>query len=577
MDELNSKNISNRKVDVVLQVQRILELFSRPGGATVKEVCRELEIDQRTFYRRKDDLEKMDVPLECRSDPDSATNGKRWYVRKDGNDYTHEIKVYLTPAEKMYFRTLVQKNSFNNEIEKSLFDKLNKAVFHDANPNESKLFVEDNEIKSNESLYRRTDPFTDIVDAMENNYAVTLSVWNPKYNIKGLPEDFSDDDFKDKYVEPYALASRHGKTYLLGNAAVNGKFHVLCMPMPEINHVKIQNRQTFLIPKDFSISQFMDRWFPKKENVEIKIRIDNDEAHRISQCEWYDNQHAVIYFDNQVVSFATNQVERVKQTILSLGSKAEILEPEWLRTEVESELKKAQNLYKGFPEYTEAWHNYIDLDINEETNRSILQKRLVTNTIGYRLDMKWWRAQLEKHMTTSIFNFRRISNFCDLLQLNSNPDSKPAYPIHHLRLKDSFVERSHPSFVSFIVYKEKVYLEYAMGKEINGGVTGNIADGFSKMISAYRKRMENWWSDSNDCYGKKILSACGVEKENFEKYSSGFSVLLTGIKSIDPEIARQLTETGKLFDEIPAAAVLFRHGKKENSKEFIESVVFGKF
>ena len=543
---------NSQRIDVILQTQRIIEMFSRAQGASVKEVCRELEINERTFYRRIDDLTKMDIPITNKGDPDAATNGKRWYIVEG---YKNEVRLFLTPAEKMLLRQLVYKATPANEIEKSLSDKINKAVLHDTN--DVNFAVSENDMEQQEVVSDEED-FENLTKAIELKRRITFGGVSSD-DVIGLSKRVHFW-FLDAKFEPYTFVKK-GKEYLvIGNAVTDEGNFIVGVKLNDFGAVKILMDEPFVVPEDYDVQAFMDKWFYDKRSTHIKLAVDNDVAEKISFEKWFDNKSVELFFDCQVIEFDTRMLDDAKKLILSFGSKVKVLEPRSLVKNIAREVAATSSLYEKNAVPKCSYKHRVVVTGNFENASFISFGRHTTNYALYNYYLTWWRAILKLEEEDAR----------ELLRIGDGEEGLPVWPMGLFYKADGHMKhRIVPQ--SIILYKNRIFLEYPMKREISGKLDW--------LVEIEDDLKEEWWHDSSPCKMRYIFRRIlkYPEDERWEPYKKMHpEILLTGIDKIDPEIAAELNEKGTILGHIPAASFLYTRTHNADGTDTVSCHFYGK-
>ena len=545
----------SQRIDVIVQTNRIIEMFSRAQGASVKEVCRELEINERTFYRRIDDLEKMDIPLFTKADPDAATSGKRWYVQ-DG--YQNEVRLFLTPAEKMLLRQLVYKAFPGNQIEKSLSEKINEAVLHDANS--VNFAITENQLEQKEVI-KDEDSFKKISKAIELKKRINFGGINSS-DAFGIPKDVKFF-FKDCSFEPYSFISHGFRSYLFGKVISKAGEFITGVHVNSMGIITILDEK-FSVPDDYSVDELIKKWLCSSKVTHIKLSVDHKLADMITYQKWFDHICVEWYFDRRIIEFDTNQLEDAVQLFLSLGSAVKVLEPRSLVKRMKREVDKTALQYSNRRLPPCAYkHRVVIRPGKFERESCISLGRHTTNYALYELYPDWWRQilRLENPQAT------------ELLRLSDSKDGLPMYPMKLLfEMTGPASHRVIP--LSAIGYRDRILLEYPMLREITGNLE-SLTDAFDKPYGF----ISDWWHDDDKCKMRWLFrNVLNIpEDERWAPYKKNPPIaLITGIDYIDEKIARELNENGTVLGHIPAVAIVFRHTPDADGTDTVTCNVYGK-
>ena len=93
------------RIDAETFLFDIIDLMLRPQGASVQEVCTQLDCQRTTFYRYHKKMTAYGIPVQAREDYDGNTNSKRWYINEE--DYKRTLPVRFDHVERMMMRTVL--------------------------------------------------------------------------------------------------------------------------------------------------------------------------------------------------------------------------------------------------------------------------------------------------------------------------------------------------------------------------------------------------------------------------------------------------------------------------------------
>ena len=119
---------------------------------------------------------------------------------------------------------------------------------------------------------------------------------------------------------------------------------------------RIQNLEstdeTFVMPEDFSIDDFMKSSFGvfQGQPVKVRVRFAPDIADYIREKIWHETQQIEVQDDGSIIFEAeVAGIDEIKFWILKWGAKARVLEPEALRDAVRTEAELMAGIYAGNP------------------------------------------------------------------------------------------------------------------------------------------------------------------------------------------------------------------------------------
>lgn len=557
-------NSNTQRIDVIVQLQKMIEMMSRSQGASIKEICNELECNERTFYRRKDDLLKMEIPLFCRGDPDAATSGKRWYIDKN---YDQEpVTIFLTPAEKILLRKLIYKKSYSSEMEQKLCDKINKAVLHDISNQNFQIL--DNNFDTSEMIDSDKN-LNLITNAMEQKYRLKISAYCTNGQLFGLEDTYH---FSDKLFEPYTYLQKEDQLFVMGKIygiylksmenltkeeqqkkRNDGQY--CCLYVNSIGKCEKLPEEKFKIPVEFDCEKISSELFTSFEQTEIEFSADQALIDSLLRQKWFNLMDVNYLYDRQVFKMKTSDLNQAKSLFLSFGSNIKILKPESFANEIKQELEFTKLQYEETENILPQWSHKNEIELPEDSELISFGKHKTNNAL-YRYYKTWWRSILsmdKEPLYSSIFKIYKSG------------------PVAPMFIVDQ-IQEDHNKWLysTAIPFEDRVFLEYPCNRTISN-IDKELLSEIYKIVS------ENWWSDVEKCQLRYILN----RNEKWQPFQELYKknppyILLTGVDYIDSEIAREITETGKL-DGVPVAALLIKNYQNGNGTNTIASYLYANF
>ena len=138
-------------------------------------------------------------------------------------------------------------------------------------------------------------------------------------------------------MAPYQVWFYDGSFYLLGHCSLANEIRIFALDRIKMLHTTDED---FDIPSDFDFDALMQKSFGIFQGpvVRIKVWFDKDIAGYISEKVWHSSQRIHEQIDGSVIFEAeVSGTDEVKFWVMSWGSKALVLEPEFLREEIRSE------------------------------------------------------------------------------------------------------------------------------------------------------------------------------------------------------------------------------------------------
>ncbi|MCP4687805.1 MAG: WYL domain-containing protein, partial [Desulfobacterales bacterium] len=146
-------------------------------------------------------------------------------------------------------------------------------------------------------------------------------------------------------VAPYKIWYFNGAFYLIGYCRLRDDIRIFAL-----DRIKSLERteETFEAPADFDAEEFMRASFGvfQGEPVHVKVRFAPEIGGFISEKIWHASQKLYSMEDGSVIFEAdVAGVKEIKFWIMTWGAKAEVLEPESLRRDIQREAAEMTVLY----------------------------------------------------------------------------------------------------------------------------------------------------------------------------------------------------------------------------------------
>lgn len=399
-------NMESNRTDVQIKTLRMVELMSRPRGASSKEVCSELNCTSRTFYRNLERLQNMGVPYYDKDDYDGATNSKRWFVPENAVVNT---QFFLTAEERLFLRMILEQNrniSKNKDLTNSLLSKMNKGIFHDIDDRNYDLKIKDY-AEYPSFYYDDNEPL--FIDALENHKALTFTsadFFIPSEKEKGMVVIQKLKVLQKNFVfEPYTIVFQNdtinNRLCCIGCVKGDGvDTSIECIDISSIKDLKIL-KSTFTIPDEYDAKGWKKVFFPiLKEKIHLVM--DYSTLLTFMGQSWFCNQEYIKVLGQYHLFFEADPI-RVKKLILSYGRHIHVVEPKELADSVKREYQGAMRYYeKGSDDAVQENKYFIKLKA-ENTH-------LNDNTCEDDISNSMWKTSLYKliddgQLDKSIFNF----------------------------------------------------------------------------------------------------------------------------------------------------------------------------
>jgi len=315
---------------------RIIQtLISSRRGKSAAELAEGLECHPRTIYRDLEALQVAGFPIYT-----ERVEGKNLWSLLDTVKHQIPIPFSLTELMALYFSSDMLKvfkdTVFYDSLE-SLFQKIKTTI-----PPESVKYLKNVEQTLHLGLkpYKKYGKFKEIINRV-NDAAIN------KKSIEIVYYTMSRKKESKRKVDPYKVWFFNGTFYLIGRCHVRGEVRIFALDRIKMHH---QTNDTFEIPEDFSLKDFMSSSFGVFQGAPVKVRVwfSADVAGYIKEKIWHESQKIEDQGDGSIIFEAeVAGTEEIKFWVLNWGSKAEVYEPETLRDEIRVEAQAVLEKYRG--------------------------------------------------------------------------------------------------------------------------------------------------------------------------------------------------------------------------------------
>lgn len=295
------------------RVFEILYILLNREKISSKELAEKFEVSVRTIYRDIEIISGAGIPI-C------MTQGRNGGISLLEN-FTLDKQV-LTESEKKDMLMAIQSlNSFNKESVKSIFSKL------------SSLFGE------NQRDYIKID-YSGWENTIEKQFELSKEaiLLNKRLSFNYISTK-GEKTYRE--VEPYVLWFKSKAWYL--KCFCLEKNEIRLFRLSRITNIRILNENINLAKLDESIL-IEEKKQIQSEKVKIKLKIDSSQEYRVKddfleQDISYDNDK------NLIVTLNFPENEWLYGYILSYGSFATVIEPEYIVENIKKRLQKNLNNY----------------------------------------------------------------------------------------------------------------------------------------------------------------------------------------------------------------------------------------
>ncbi|MEF8941547.1 MAG: WYL domain-containing transcriptional regulator [Desulfohalobiaceae bacterium] len=321
----------------LLKVLRAVELMSRPGGATIQDLAKDLELDRRSVYRLRDTMEALFFPIY--EDRDADGRRMRWkikseYLAKLPNvslpeltlNFPEIMALCLLKGEAGIYRgTEVQKHADR------AFSKLGQLLPDNVNTQMGRL----------EELFRPVAKFSKDYSGKEEIIELLAQAMIKRKECRVEYFAFQDEQTKMYRIHPLCFFEHEGGLYLFVRVARYENIRVLAVE--RIEDLELLEAG-FEYPEDFRPDAILKDTFNLTLNdpLEARVWISGDQAKYVTERRFFEDQRIEEQEDGSIiVHLKTSGRYDVKRWVLGFGADAALLEPEDLRLEIRDELQRA--------------------------------------------------------------------------------------------------------------------------------------------------------------------------------------------------------------------------------------------
>jgi predicted DNA-binding transcriptional regulator YafY len=303
----------------------IQTLITSRIGKSVSELSADLHCHTRTVYRDLEALHAAGFPVYT-----DRVGGKNLWCFLDTAKHSIPIPFSLPELMALYFS-------------RGMMGVLKDTVFYDS------LVTLFEKIKTT-----LPDEYIEYLGQVEKSLAVRSNPHTRYGQLRSIIDKVSEAAIRKKYIRidyyamsrrkktrrkvaPYKIWFFDGTFYLIGHCGLREDIRIFAMD-------RIQNfeptDETFEMPSDFNIDDFMKSSFGvfQGEPVKVRIRFAADSADYIREKIWHATQQIEAQNDGSIIFEAeVAGIDEIKFWILKWGASARVLEPESLRHAIRAE------------------------------------------------------------------------------------------------------------------------------------------------------------------------------------------------------------------------------------------------
>jgi predicted DNA-binding transcriptional regulator YafY len=305
---------------------RMLILLKSRGRMKTSELSELLEVDERMIRKYKSDLEMAGIYIDS-------------YSGKDGglelNDIDYLINMNITPGEFMAIESAEKQLKDTGYIYlnnyKSLKEKIQLAY---GNKSDAIPYIACERQWNKMSEDRKM--------SIDFNAAIILKnkIWIKYFSL-------SRGEVSERVIHPYYIINRNGALYF--TAYCEKSRMIKDFKFSRVRDYKLLNVK-FIMDDSFKIDEYMENVFGmfKGDTINLKMKVKKPMSYIVSETCWVDNQKITWLEDESIIFEAEMKgIEEIISWILSLGDKAEVLDPENLADEIKVKAKGIINQYNN--------------------------------------------------------------------------------------------------------------------------------------------------------------------------------------------------------------------------------------
>ena len=324
--------------DQLARQWRIIQtLISSRSGKSVGDLAAILECHTRTVYRDLEALQAAGFPVYT-----ERAGGKNLWCLLESARHSIPIPFSLPELMALYFsRGMmgVLKDTVFYDSLVTLYEKI-KATLPDEYIAYLDRVAESLTVKS--KPHPPYGPLRSIIDKVSEAAILKKYIWIDYYALSRKKKT-------RRKVAPYKIWFFDGTFYLIGHCGLRQDIRIFAMD--RIRNLESTD-ETFVMPEDFNIDDFMKSSFGvfQGQPVKVRVRFAPDIADYIREKIWHETQQIEVQDDGSIIFEAeVAGIDEIKFWILKWGAKARVLEPEALRDAVRTEAELMAGIYAGNP------------------------------------------------------------------------------------------------------------------------------------------------------------------------------------------------------------------------------------
>jgi predicted DNA-binding transcriptional regulator YafY len=320
---------------------RLIDLLSRPGGATKKEIAELSGTGKRQVDRALNSIQNMGIPVY--DDKPEGVREKSWFIEER---YTRKLPNMTVPELGFTLPELFILCFFKGSS--SIFQNTEISRYADSSFSKLKSFASDkmqDVFERMESAFISRERFAKNYSGLEDLLMDILGAIISRKPCTIHYNSFRSSAVKEYQVHPLHLFENDGGLYLM--AEIEESCQIFTFAIERIKTVTIREK-TFVYPPDFDAAKFLNQSFGifMDEFFDCSIWFSADVARYITERTWSDNQTITKKAGGSIIlTMQTYGWADVKRWVLSFGRDARVVAPDTLKTEILEEIRQTTALY----------------------------------------------------------------------------------------------------------------------------------------------------------------------------------------------------------------------------------------
>ena len=299
-------------------------LLLNPEGMSAMELARALDVTRRTVYRDVDFLCEQKIPI-------WQENG-RFGITRAGYQATVQFSFHeaiaLVLAGLLLSRTIDERNPH-------VMTALRKLAKTLPRPFAAHLKRAADRVQTHADGGRQVAVLEGLAEGWAANQKVLIGYRSPRSGA-----------LRERTLSPYALEPTPSGIYVIGHDDWSDEIRTFKLDRLE---TAVVLSQTFEVPETFDLEAHLAsgwRIMAGTDMCEVVLRFTPEVASRIYERQWHPTQKLQKTDDGGcLLTVQVAQPQEMQPFIRSWGAQVEVLTPDWLRTEIATDLRRAASQY----------------------------------------------------------------------------------------------------------------------------------------------------------------------------------------------------------------------------------------